>query len=158
MLREVLGNFPWCKCIFSAGHRNTNAGTTGTFPYLLPGLLFLTLKATTGLPWWLSGNKSTCQCRRHRFDPWSGEISQGAEILSRCATTVEPVFWSLGVPATEPTCPNYWSPCTLKPVLCSKRSHHNEARTLQGKSRPWLPQLEKSLHRNKDTALPKINK
>ena len=26
-----------------------------------------------GLPWWHSGNKPTCQCRRHRrcrFDPW----------------------------------------------------------------------------------------
>ena len=20
--------------------------------------------------WWLSGKESTCQCRRHRFDPW----------------------------------------------------------------------------------------
>ena len=24
------------------------------------------------LPWWLSGKESTCQCRRHRFDPWVG--------------------------------------------------------------------------------------
>ena len=23
----------------------------------------------SGLPWWLSGKESTCQCRRHRFDP-----------------------------------------------------------------------------------------
>jgi len=22
-----------------------------------------------GLPWWLSGKESTCQCRRHGFDP-----------------------------------------------------------------------------------------
>ena len=22
-----------------------------------------------GLPWWLSGKQSACQCRRHRFDP-----------------------------------------------------------------------------------------
>jgi len=30
-----------------------------------------------GLPRWLSGKDSTCQCRRHRrleFDPWSGKI------------------------------------------------------------------------------------
>ena len=27
-----------------------------------------------GLPWWLSGKESTCQCRRRGFDPWSGEI------------------------------------------------------------------------------------
>ena len=23
-----------------------------------------------GLPWWFSGKESTCQCRRHGFDPW----------------------------------------------------------------------------------------
>ena len=27
-----------------------------------------------GLPWWLSGKKPICQCRRHRFDPWVGNI------------------------------------------------------------------------------------
>ena len=30
-----------------------------------------------GLPWWLSGKGSTCQCRRHRrlgFNPWVGKI------------------------------------------------------------------------------------
>ena len=27
---------------------------------------------------------------------------------------------------TEPACCNYWSPCTLKPVLCNERSHRNE--------------------------------
>ena len=26
------------------------------------------------LPRWLSGKESTCQCRRHRFDPWVGKI------------------------------------------------------------------------------------
>jgi len=28
-----------------------------------------------GLPWWLSGKESTCQCWRPRFDPWLGKIS-----------------------------------------------------------------------------------
>ena len=23
-----------------------------------------------GLPWWLTGKESACQCRRHRFSPW----------------------------------------------------------------------------------------
>jgi len=27
-----------------------------------------------GLPWWLTGKESTCQCRRHGFDPWVGKI------------------------------------------------------------------------------------
>ena len=32
------------------------------------------LKQTTGLLWCLSGKESTCQCRRHEFDPWIGKI------------------------------------------------------------------------------------
>ena len=27
-----------------------------------------------GLPTWLSGKESTCQCRRPGFDPWVGKI------------------------------------------------------------------------------------
>ena len=27
-----------------------------------------------GLPLWLSGNESACQCRRGGFDPWIGKI------------------------------------------------------------------------------------
>ena len=27
-----------------------------------------------GLPWWLSGKESACQCRRHEFNPWSRKI------------------------------------------------------------------------------------
>ena len=29
---------------------------------------------SSGLPWWLSGKISTCQCRRSRFDPWIRKI------------------------------------------------------------------------------------
>ena len=32
--------------------------------------------------WWLSGKESTYQCRRHRFDPWSGKIPPAGEQLS----------------------------------------------------------------------------
>ena len=28
----------------------------------------------TGLPRWLSGKESTCQCRRSGFNPWVGKI------------------------------------------------------------------------------------
>ena len=27
-----------------------------------------------GLPWWLKGKESACQCRRHVFHPWMGKI------------------------------------------------------------------------------------
>ena len=42
-----------------------------------------------GLPWWLSGKKSACQCRRHGFDPWSRKIPHAAGQLGPCATTTE---------------------------------------------------------------------
>ena len=31
-------------------------------------------KAQGGLPWWLSGKESACQCRRCGFNPWVGKI------------------------------------------------------------------------------------
>ena len=37
-------------------------------------LTFLIYKTGIGLPWWLSGKESTCQCRRHGFDPWVRKI------------------------------------------------------------------------------------
>ena len=27
-----------------------------------------------GFPWWLSGKESSCQCKRHEFDPWVRKI------------------------------------------------------------------------------------
>ena len=37
------------------------------------------LKNLQGLPWWLSGKESACQCRRHGFTPWSGKIPHDSE-------------------------------------------------------------------------------
>ena len=31
-------------------------------------------KCIKGLPWWLSGKESACQCKRHKFDSWIGKI------------------------------------------------------------------------------------
>ena len=56
------------------------------------GFTVMNRNVTAGLPWWLSGKESTCQCRRHGFDPWSGKIARAVEQLSPCATTAEPVL------------------------------------------------------------------
>ena len=37
-------------------------------------LLLIVLMIHHGLPWWLSGKESACQCRRLRFDPWVGKM------------------------------------------------------------------------------------
>ena len=43
--------------------------------------------AIFGLPRWLSGKESTCQCRRRGFKPWVGKIPWRRERLPT------PVFW-----------------------------------------------------------------
>ena len=35
-----------------------------------------------GLPWWLSGKESTCQCRRCGFDPWVRKIPLEEEMIT----------------------------------------------------------------------------
>ena len=45
-----------------------------------------------GPPLGFSGWESACQCRGHRFDPWSRKIPHAMEQLSPCATTTEPVL------------------------------------------------------------------
>ena len=49
------------------------------------------LNMNTRLPWWCSGWESACQCRGHRFEPWSVKIPHAAEQLGPWATTTEPV-------------------------------------------------------------------
>ena len=69
----------------------------------------ITLKINTGgLPWWLRGKESACQCRRHGFDPWSGKVPHALEQLSPCATAC--------VCAESGSC-DYWSPLPLGPSL-----------------------------------------
>ena len=67
-----------------------------------------------GLPCWFNGKEFTCQCRRHRFDPWSTKIPHAAENSS----------W-----VQEPGNHDYWSPYALEPVLPNKRSRRNEKPT-----------------------------
>ena len=42
-----------------------------------------------GPPWWSSGKKSTCQCREHGFNPWSGKIPHTLGQLNPCTRTTE---------------------------------------------------------------------
>ena len=49
----------------------------------------------------VSGKESACQCRRHKFDPWSGGTPPAEEQLSLCVTTIKPVLWSRGTATAE---------------------------------------------------------
>ena len=93
-----------------------------------------------GLPWWLSSKESTCQCSRHRFDPWGWKIPHATMQLSLC--------W-----AQEP---QLWSPSALEPMLCNSRSHHSQTKQKQKGTRglgclsPWLwCWYHMSLHRSR---------
>lgn len=49
----------------------------------------------SGLPRWFSGTKnktSICQCKRHKFDPWSSKIPHALEQLNLCTATIKPVL------------------------------------------------------------------
>ena len=48
---------------------------------ILPALSYKGLDTDNILPWWLSGKESTCQCRRHEFNPWVGKTPWKREWL-----------------------------------------------------------------------------
>ena len=68
---------------------------------------------TQGLPWWHSGWESACQCRGHRFEPWSGRIQHAAEWLGPWATTTEPAH-------LEPVLHNRRGRDSERPVHCDE--------------------------------------
>ena len=86
---------------------------------------YVFLKTFKGLLWWLSGNESTCQCRTQVWsliqeDPTChGATKPVCHNYAPCAS-------SLGTPPAEPSCRNYWRPCTLETAHCNRRSHSNK--------------------------------
>ena len=92
----------------------------------------------SGLPWWLSGEESTCQSRGHGSNPWSGAIPHATGQLSPRAAT----------PTTEPVCPRM---CALQ----QEKSLQWEACVPQLKGSLCSPQLEKSLPSNEGPATAK---
>ena len=96
LMRNSFHRDPWSLSIMTTGLRSNSKCN------------FHVIKnaAIWGLPWWLSGWGSACQCRGHGFEPWSGKIPHAAEQLSPWATITEPA--------------------RLEPVLRNKRGHDNE--------------------------------
>ena len=76
-------------------------------------LLYLIL----GLPRWLSGKESACQCRTHRFDPWpgwspgEGNATQSSILAWEIPWTVEPGGFVVHGVAKSCTWPSVWA-CT----------------------------------------------
>ena len=70
--------------------------------------------------------------------------------VAAAATTIEPVFQSLGASATEPKCSEARAPQQEKPPQQEVLTH--------SESSPCSLQLEKSLHSNEEPAQLKIDK
>ena len=77
-----------------------------------------------GLPSWRSSWESACQCRGHRFEPWSGKIPHATEQLGPWATTTEPA--------------------RLEPVLRNKRGCNSERPAHRDEERPPLAATRES--------------
>ena len=60
-------------CIPLTHKRSSAPSSQG--PRFLPAPSSTILSVKTGFPGHASGNKPTCQSRRHRFDPWIGKIT-----------------------------------------------------------------------------------
>ena len=83
-------------------------------------------KEMTGLPWWLSGAESACQCKRHEFDPWSGKIPHAVKQLSPRTTTIKPVLQSPRTTTTEAHTPQ--SPCSATREATATRNPRTATR------------------------------
>ena len=71
--KAPLLTIPRQECWVQGAQRTQKqALATSLSPCLEFGWLCLLFKKAQGLPWWSSGWESALQCRRHRFDPWSG--------------------------------------------------------------------------------------
>ena len=71
-----------------------------------------------GLPWWVSGDESNCQCRRRRFSPWLGRSH-----MLQSNQTHAPQLFSL--------CSRAWEPQPLKPKRPTASAPQWEAHALQ---------------------------
>ena len=83
---------------------------------------FIHFKIGLGLPWWLSGKASTCQCRRHGFSQsliWEDSTCRGTARPGTTAT--EPVLWR---PVSRLLKRSTLEPCSTARDATTERSSH----------------------------------
>ena len=117
---------------------------------------FLIKNFPEGRAWWLSTKESACQCRRHGFNSWSGKIPHAPEQLGSCATTTEPVLWSLGTTATEACAPQREATATRSPQrerspACHTQRKARAAMKTQHKSKKYMLLLNPKNKKECDT-------
>ena len=85
-----------------------------------------------GMSLWCGGWASTCQCREHGFNPWSGKNPHAKEPLGQRPTTTEPVH-------LEPMLCNERSRCSEKPA------HHNQRKLACSIEDPAQPKINNAI-------------
>ena len=98
-----------------------------------------------GLPWRLTGKESSCQRRRHRFDPWSRKIPRAKGQLS---LYIQLLSLFSGAQESQLLQPKLPRACALQ----QEKTPQWEAPILQLESSPCSPKLEKNPSSNKDPA------
>ena len=53
--------------------------------------IYYVISTEMGLPWRLSGKETTCQCRRHRLDPWVRKMKEMATHSSKYSCLGNPM-------------------------------------------------------------------
>ena len=82
-----------------------------------------------GLCWWYSRWVSACQCRRHRFNPWSGKIPHAEEQL-------KPICYTYWTHTREPMSHSFWAWVPGTCVLQQEKPLQWEAHAWQRREAP----------------------
>ena len=132
--RSLAGYGPWGHKESDTTEQLNNNFLAYTSSYSKKSLL----KSAVGLPWWLSGEESACQFRRHRFDPWSERIPHAPQLLSLGSAARK-------LQLLKPTCPRAGAPQQEKPQQKEVCVPHLESSpcSLQPegrkqKQKPWI--------------------
>ena len=113
-------------------------------------------RSMQGASWWLSGKESTCQCRRHGYNPWSGKIPHGAGQLSPCTTTTAAhVLKGLHDSTTEATRHNYRNLRAKSRYSTTRKATPMRRLCTAMKNSPQSPPLEKVCLEQQRLAQPK---
>ena len=84
---------------------------------------------TARLPWWPSGEESSCQCRGHRLDPWSRKIpcAAGQRSPRSAARKTTPRRALSSTAKSSPHSPQLEKVCTA-----TKTQHYQEKMLVRG--------------------------
>ena len=88
---------------------------------------FFNKSSVIGFPWQAIGCKSACQCRGHRFNPWSRKIRHGAGQLSPSTPAAELELWSPCLTTREAPAPQL----ERNPLLAATRESRLTATKIQ---------------------------